>query len=261
MNSAKPADTRSAVDKAFSLLRSFSDHDTAGVGVSELARRAEMSKSTAHRLLATLVANGAVERSGEVYRLGPLCFELTSDRGTRTSDILSEILTPFLAVLFERTRQTVHLAALQGNEVVYINKLFSARRIASPSRIGGRAPAYCTGVGKAMLAWDPVRAESAISSGLHRWTPYTITDPEEIREELATIRKDGIAHDRQEIALGLSCIAAPIFGRNNEPIAAMSVSGASSQFKPEEHILALKRICAAAGRAALEHQRNLERTA
>ncbi|WJZ03618.1 IclR family transcriptional regulator [Corynebacterium freiburgense] len=254
-------DTRSSVDKAFSLLRSFSDHDAAGVGVSELARRACLSKSTAHRLLATLVANGAVERSGDFYRLGPLCFELTSDQGTRAHDMISEILTPFLAVLFERTRQTVHLATLQGNEVVYINKLFSARRIASPSRIGGRAPAYCTGVGKAMLAWDYVRAESTIASGLHRWTPYTITDPEEFREELATIRNEGIAYDRQEIALGLSCIAAPIFGRNNEPIAAMSVSGASTQFKPEEHVAALKRICAAAGRAALEHQREFEQTA
>ncbi|MDO4685526.1 MAG: IclR family transcriptional regulator [Corynebacterium sp.] len=261
MITQKTSDTRSSVDKAFSLLRSFSDHDAAGVGVSELARRADMSKSTAHRLLATLVANGAVERSGDVYRLGPLCFELTSEKGTRIHDMISEVLTPFLAVLFERTRQTVHLATLQGNEVVYINKLFSARRIASPSRIGGRAPAYCTGVGKAMLAWDEVRTESTITAGLHRWTPYTITDPDEIREELAQIRKEGIAYDRQEITLGLSCIAAPIFGRNNTPIAAMSVSGSSTQFKPQEHIIALKRICAAAGRAALEHQRNAEHTA
>ena len=255
------SDPRSAVDKAFSLLRSFSDNDSLGVGVSELARRADLPKSTAHRLLTTLVANGAVERAGEVYRLGPLCYELTSERGSRHTEFISEVLTPFLAGLFEETRQTVHLAFLQGNEVVYVNKLFSARRVTSPSRIGGRAPAYCTGVGKALMAWDEMRIEAAIKGGLHRWTPYTITDPDEFREELGQVRRDGVAFDRQEILVGLSCVAAPIYGRYNLPVAAMSVSGPTSQFDPGVHIPALKRICAAAGKAVLFHQMQQEQMA
>lgn len=247
------SDTRSAVDKAFSLLRSFSDQDSDGVRLSELARRAGLSKTTAHRLLASLVANGAVERAGDVYRLGPLVFDLTAVTVDRKSEVVGEILTPFLAALFEQTRKTVHLAYLQGNEVVYVNKLFSARRVAAPSRIGGRAPAYCTGVGKAMLAWDMARADSVIRAGFNKWTPYTITDEQHFKEELAAVRKFGIAYDHQEITLGLSCIAAPIFGRNNKPIAAMSVSGPAAEFEPREFIPVLKRITQAAGRALLPY--------
>ena len=254
MAESRPTDTRSAVYKTFSLLRSFSDKDSGGVGVSELARRAELSKSTAHRLLASLVANGAVERAGDVYRLGPLVFELTSVSVDRKQEIVGETLTPFLAALFEQTRQTVHLAYLQGTEVVYVNKLFSARKVSAPSRIGGRAPAYCTGVGKAMLAWDMARADSVIKAGLTKWTPYTITDEKQFREELATVRRQGVAYDRQEITLGLSCVAAPIFGRDSSPIAAMSVSGPASQFDPQQYIPALKRITQAAGRALLSYK-------
>ena len=249
-------DTRSAIDKAFSLLRSFSAEDASGVGVSELARRADLSKSTAHRILAALVENDAVERSGNVYRLGTLCYDLVSNPEDEYHNTFSELLTPYLAALFEQTRHTVHLAYLYGNQVAYINKLFTTRRISSPSRIGGRAPAYCTGVGKAMLAWDQPRAKSVVESGLHPWTPYTITDPNEFWEELQRIRAEGFAYDNQEITLGLSCVAAPILGQNNVPVAALSVSGAYGVFRSSDFIGPLKRVSAAASKAVLAVQRS-----
>lgn len=256
---ANNSDPRSAVDKAFSLLRCFSPNDASGVGVSELARRAELSKSTAHRLLAMLVANGAVERADDYYRLGPLCFELTQQSVSESAELISEVLTPHLAALFEQTRHTVQLGYLEGTEVVYVNKLFSAQRVSSPSRIGGRAPAVCTGIGKALLAWDETRLESALQRGLPKWTPYTITDADELRQELEQVRIEGLAYDRQEISMGLSCVAAPIFGRNNQAVAAMSISGHAAQFRPEQFAPALRRTCAAASKALLNYQRQQER--
>lgn len=132
-------DTRGSVDKAFDLLRAFESGDAAGVGVSELARRTGLSKSTAHRLLTTLVQNNAVQRADNVYRLGPLFAELTQEDMTKHGQLVSEILTPFLAALFERTRMTVHLGYLVGTDVSYANKLHSVTGVRSPSRIGGPA--------------------------------------------------------------------------------------------------------------------------
>ncbi|WKD61584.1 Acetate operon repressor [Corynebacterium ciconiae DSM 44920] len=256
MTGEQPAkNTRGAVDKAMSLLRCFSTHDAMGIGLSELARRADLSKTTTHRILGTLVDNGALERSGDVYRLGPLFFELMTERGSKHSELVSEQLTPYLAALFEHTRHTVHLAYLDSTEVVYVNKLFSARRVDAPSRIGGRAPAHCTGVGKAMLAFDEGATETVIASGLRGWTPFTITDQAQLRRELSTIRDTGIAHDRQEITLGLSCVAAPIFGIHNVPQAAMSVSGPSETFNPNRVLPPLKKICLSASRVVQQWQR------
>lgn len=251
-------DTRSSVDKAFSLLRAFQPGDAAGVGVSELARRAELSKSTAHRLLNTLVHNGAVQRADDVYRLGGLFTELDREETTRHGEAVSEILTPFLAALFERTRNTVHLGYLVGTDVTYANKLFSVRGVATPSRIGGRVPGYATGVGKAIMAWDENLIETAIHKGLSKWTPRTITDPEEFRRTLERAREDGLAYDREEISVGLSCVAAPVFGRGTVPVAAMSVSGPTDSFRPEDHIKTLKKICTAASKAYLATIRDEE---
>lgn len=249
MTTVTEVDSRSSVDKAFSILRAFTPEDAAGVGVSELARRAGLSKSTAHRLLNTLVNNGAVQRAGEVYRLGDLFGELNREESTRQRELVSEVLTPFLAALFERSRHTVHLGYLVGTDVAYANKLFSARGVPAPSRIGGRLPGYTTGVGKAIMAFDENLIESMIHKGMSRWTPNTIDDPEVFRRELAQVREEGVSYDREEISVGLSCVAAPIFGRGPVPVAAMSISFSTEEFQPAEHIPTLKRITAAASKA------------
>ncbi|WP_070465353.1 IclR family transcriptional regulator [Corynebacterium sp. HMSC29G08] len=248
-NSAN-ADQRGSIDKAFALIRAFQPEDVSGVGVSELARRASLSKSTAHRLLNKLVENEAVFKADDMYRLNPgfgcpQPVESQTEQGER----VSEILTPFLAALFEQTRRTVHLGYIEGTNVRYANKLFSVRGVTAPSRIGGLIPAYVTGVGKAIMAHDQALTERVIRKGLVPWTEHTITDPKQLAATLERVREEGVAYDRQEIAKGLCCVAAPIYGASGPPVAAMSVSFAASEFNPDTVIPILKKICAAGTRA------------
>ena len=253
--SASASQNRGSVEKAIDILVVFRNHPS-GLGVSEVARLTKLPKTTSHRLLNTLAARGALERSGDVFRLGPVIFDIVSSTsGSIRANLISEVVTPFLASLFEQTRHTVHLAYFEGNDVAYANKLFSTKRLNSPSRIGGRAPSYCTGVGKVLLAHDSARAELVLSSELTPWTPYTITDPAELRSELLNIRAEGIAFDRQEISLGLSCVAAPVFGLENQAVAALSISSPSERFQPEALFPPLIRVANAAGRAVREHQK------
>ncbi|MDO5700583.1 MAG: IclR family transcriptional regulator [Bowdeniella nasicola] len=249
-------DSRTAVDKAMALLRAFGDEGSVGVGVSELARRCDLSKSTAFRLLGILARNGAVERAGSSYRLGPMLFELAEPEPSPHIDLLNETLTPYLAKLFEVTRQTVHLAVLSGHEVFYLNKLHAQFKVSSPSRIGGRVPAYCTAVGKMMLAYDHDATEQILRGDLEHWTPHTITDPDKLRAELETIRETNIAYDRQEIMMGLNCIAAPVMSPARLPVASFSVSGRVGVMEPERYEQLLRKVCFEAGKAiAARHRR------
>ncbi|WIM71631.1 IclR family transcriptional regulator C-terminal domain-containing protein [Corynebacterium suedekumii] len=100
-----------------------------------------------------------------------------------------------------------------------------------------------------MMAWDENLTERTIEKGFSRWTRNTITDPDEFRQVLAQVREEGLAYDREEISAGLSCVAAPIFGRGPVPVAAMSVSGPTATFTAEDHIPGLRRITAAAPKA------------
>lgn len=243
MSESPTPDTRSAVDKAMALLNAFGEDAYTGVGVSELARRANLSKSTAFRHLADLQANGAVERAGNSYRLGKMIQDLGSTHDSQAQQRLRDILTPFLADLYVLTKQTVHLAVLHGTDVVYLNKLYGHLPVRSPSRIGGRAPAYCTAVGKVLLAHDEQTLELVKSRPLHQWTPATITDPEVLDVEMGRIRRTNVAYDREEILLGLSCIAAPVMGADRRPVAALSISGPSKIFHPESQIEVLLRLC------------------
>ncbi|CAN5193158.1 IclR family transcriptional regulator [soil metagenome] len=240
---------RTAVDKALSLLTAFGSDAHVGLGVSELARRAKLSKSTAFRLLAMLERNHAVERSGTSYRLGTLLHELGSQVYSPTHDALRDVLTPYLAELYEATHQTVHLAVLHGTDVIYLNKLYGHRMLRSPSRIGGRVPAYCTGVGKVLLAHNPEATDHTLAKKLNAWTPKTITDPARLQETLQRIRRDGVGFDDEESLLGLSCIAVPIMGPRGKPVAALSVSGQTGQFVPVSQSNALRRVCFAASKA------------
>ncbi|MFJ2116225.1 MULTISPECIES: IclR family transcriptional regulator [unclassified Streptomyces] len=245
--SATP-DRRTAVDKALVLLKSLAEEDR-DIGVSELARRARLTKSTAFRLLGILQRNELVERVGSNYRLGVQLFDIGNHVYGPNSALLQERLLPHLADLYVLTHETVHLALLRGTKIVYIDKIRGHRAARSPSRIGARLPAYSTGVGKALLAFDHDAAEAAIAEGLPARTEYTLTDPDRFRAELRHIREEGIAYDRQEAALGLACVAVPVMGPGGRPVAALSVAGASHRFDASRFAPALRRVAYAAARA------------
>lgn len=203
----------SPVDRAFTVLRATA----AGTGLtlSEIARETNLPKSTTLRLLTALERNNAVTRIGQRYRLGALAHELDPIPTSPRYERVRRVLTPFLAHLFEATRATVHLATMHRDEVVYLNKLHGPRPIPSPSRIGGGLPAYCTGVGKAMLAFDEDAAERVASGPMVAWTDTTLTSADALAVELAEIRRRRRALDHAELTPGLYCVAAPVFDNND----------------------------------------------
>jgi len=241
-------DTRAAVDKAVSLLAAFGHEAATGVGVSELARRAELSKSTTHRVLAMLERNGVVERTGTDYRLGARLHDFGGSVYAPGEERLRDQLIPFLTDLYVATQETVHLASLHGADVVYLAKLYGHRQMASPSRIGGRLPAHCTAVGKALLAYHPDGAQRALAGPLRRLTDRTIVEPAELAAELVAVRQDGIAFENSESQAGLSCIAVPVLGPHGGAVAAMSVSGPAGRIDTGRHSATLRRIASAAGK-------------
>lgn len=242
-------DERTAVDKAFSILKAFGSDNRGALGVSEIARRTGLSKSTSFRLLSMLEHNGVITRVGTGYRVGSLLSTIgTSDRSP-AHDSLRDALTPSLIDLYERTRQTVHLAVLQGTEIVYLNKLHGSHPAHSPSRIGGHAPAYATAIGKVLLAWSPESTDQTLGAPLEAWTENTIVDSDRLLAELEGIRRTGVGFDRGESLRGLSCIAAPIVGRSGRPVAAFSISMDSLTVAPESFAHTLRTVCYAASQA------------
>jgi IclR family KDG regulon transcriptional repressor len=242
-------DDRAAIDKAFSLLVSFGEQASVGLGVSELARRSELSKSTAFRVLKMLERNGVVERVGSNYRLGSRLYELGTRVYSTHHEHVRDVLTPFAADLYEMTHQTVHLAALHGTDVVYLGKLYGHRQVPAPSRVGARVPANCTAVGKVLLAFDPDAFDAVITQDLPALTELSITDTSILAAQLMRIRQEGIAFDEQESAPGLTCLAAPVFGAADRPMAALSVSGPYGVFDPRKHASSLRRVAHAASQA------------
>ncbi|SFI78039.1 MULTISPECIES: IclR family transcriptional regulator [Microbacterium] len=244
-------DTRTAVDKAISVVTAFGRDAHVGVGVSELARRSNLSKSTTFRLLGMLERNGVVERAGTAYRLGRVIQELGAMTSTPDHERIRDLFTPFLADLYEATHLTVQLAVLNGTNVVYLNKLEGHNRLRTPSRIGGRMPAYCTAVGKLLLAYESEALEATLAAPRPAWTPSTIVDETQLRSELWQVRQRGVSIDRGESLESLSCLAAPIMGTDGKPIAALSVSGDAATFRPEVFDNVIRRVCFAAARAAV----------
>ncbi|WP_433622239.1 IclR family transcriptional regulator [Nocardia sp. CA-120079] len=240
-------DDRPAVEKAISLLAAFGDEADAGVGVSELARRAQLSKSTAFRVLGMLERSGVVERSGSGYRLGARLHQLGRAVYSPEHERIRDLLLPYLTDVYESTRQTVHLAALHGTDVVYLAKLYGHRPVPAPSRIGGRLPAHGTAVGKVLLAYAPHAA--ALAQPLAALTAYTITDAECLATELEAVRRTGCAIDDQESRLGLTCLAVPIFDNRGRAVAGFSVSGPRGQVDIRRFERSLRQVCAAASQA------------
>jgi IclR family transcriptional regulator, acetate operon repressor len=213
----------SVLSRAFALLSSFEPGDTE-LSLAELGRRAGVPKPTVHRLVVELSRWRIVERTPRGVRLGMRLFELgqlaSHQRGLR------EAALPFLSDLYEATHETVHLAVLDGVEVVYLEKLRARGSPSLPSRLGGRMPAYCTGVGKALLAFSPPEVVHAVvANGLTRRTPRTIVMPGLFEREIETVRARGLAFEHEESTPGVVCVASPVLGSDGQAVAAISIAG------------------------------------
>jgi len=217
------------VGTAIQLLKVFSEEQV-DIGISELSRRLGVAKSTVHRLAATLAAEGLLEqdRETEKYRLGIALFRLGA-LVRRRMDISSQG-RPFIYELREKTNETVHLAILDGTEIMYVYNLESTQAIRARSDLGVRKPAYCTAEGQAILAFQPPDVlDRILARGLAPRTPQTIIDPTELKKRLAAVRQRGCAIEDEESELGMRCIAAPLHNDAGEVVAAIGLAGPVSR--------------------------------
>jgi len=179
------------------------------IGLSELARQTGMKKATVHRLATDLVEHRMLERGGYGYRLGLHLFEL--GQHVPASRRLRATALPHMSDLLTATGEMVQLGVLDGTEIVYVEKLTGRHSIPAPSAVGTRLPAYCTGLGKAMLAFsEECAVERVLAAPMPARTGTTITDPVRFRRELDRIRETGVAYDREGGTRGIVCVASAI---------------------------------------------------
>ncbi|MCJ7619726.1 MAG: IclR family transcriptional regulator [Anaerolineae bacterium] len=217
------------MERALDLLATFSTAKPEPT-LTELGSRLNLSASTTYRLLVTLENRRYVEHKSQNggYSLGVACLDLGTVFLSQL-DLRDRVL-PLLETLREECRETVHLAVLDSNkmEVIYLEKLEGLLPIGiMGSRVGGRAPAHCTGLGKCLLAYlpDPVVRELHSTNGMRACTPNTITDVEEFLLEMARIRERGYAIDNVEHEPGVKCVAAPVWNHRQTVVGAISVTG------------------------------------
>lgn len=230
MSETKGAKTRlSSVTTAVHLLKAFSEKD-AEIGISMLAKRLGVSKSTVHRLATTLVAEGLLEQNPETerYRLGVTLFTLGA-LVRRRMDISNEA-KPLLSELRRVTNENVHLAVLQGSHVTYIYDLESGHSVRLGSQLGTLKPAFCSAEGLAILAYQPDSVvESVLAGDRSPRTNNTVTDIERIRQYLTVIRQQGYAVENEESEIGTRGAAAPVRDAEGSVIAAVGLAGPSQR--------------------------------
>lgn len=219
-----------SVTNAARLLKAFLSREET-LGVSELARRLGLGKSAVHRLLATLAAEGLVARDADGgYRLGLVVFEL--GEAVRSHMDLHAAAGPVLVELREQTGESSQVGVLDGDEVVYVDRLESSHSLRLMHDAGRRVPLHCTSSGKVLLADLPrERRERIIAAGLRAHTPHTIVTPDALRAELAAVRERGWADAVNEREIGVASLAAPVRGPGGAVVAAISVGAPITRFR------------------------------
>jgi IclR family transcriptional regulator, KDG regulon repressor len=212
------------VQNAARLRNAFLSRDEL-LGPSELGRRLGLGKSTVHRLLTTLTAEGLLEQDPRTggYRLGIVMFEL--GEAVRVHMDLHAAAGPVLGMLREETRETAQVGVLDRGEVVYVDRLESSYTLRLFTETGRRVPAHCSSSGKVLLAFLPERARADLLDGRPppALTPDTITDPALLYAELDQVRARGWAEAVNEREIGVASIAAPVRDHRGDVVAAISI--------------------------------------
>jgi DNA-binding IclR family transcriptional regulator len=220
---AKADDVPSSTRRALAVLDCFSTI-TPVLTLSEIARMLRQPVSSTHRQLGELTAWGALERDERGrYQVGLHLWEIGS-LAPRSTDLRKAAL-PFLEDLYEVTHENVQVAVLDGSDVVYVERIFSHHATQIIARPGGRLPSHVTAVGRVLLAYAEQSVVNAtLSRPLERLSPHTVVDPDELRRELAKVRKSGYAITDRQVELVSTSVAAPIYGPGRAGvIAAISI--------------------------------------
>jgi len=231
--SSSPGSLQS-VSGALKILRMFSVERTS-LGITEVAHQLQVAKSTAHRLMSTLMEEGFVYQDPETrrYHLGLAVLGLG---GIITSD--SDVwiaAAPYLTDLTLKTGEASHLAVRDGFSIVYLHKVESSHPVKILTHLGRRNPLHATSSGKLLLAYsDDALVEEVIDQGLSAYTRNTLTDPDKLREELAAIRARGYSVSYEELRDQVTSISAPVFNYNRQVVAAVNIVAPSQRLRPEQ---------------------------
>ncbi len=221
-----------SVERIFDLMEILAEARSP-ISLTELAEETSLSKTTVHRLMQTLcVREYAVKLDSAGYVLGPKIIELA---GYYIENLeLHTVARPFLADLYSEYKLTVHLGKLVDNKVIYI-ELMDRKNLKNREGAGIGVPAYTSSIGKCLLAAlsGSKLDELLYENPLKKYTPNTITDPEEYKKHLKKIRSEGWAMDDEEYVIGRRCIGAPIYDFKGEAVACVSVSGDKNELSDD----------------------------
>lgn len=257
----RPAEKKSAVARsggdqvqslvrALTLLNRIAESSGDGVSLTELAQQVGLPPSTAHRLLTTLEQERYVrfDHEGRLWSVGVQAF--VAGCSFTKSRSLVRLARPHMRHLMEDSGETVNLAVMDEGQAVYLSQVECRQMMRAFARPGSRVPLHCSGVGKAILSATPDKILSKIlhQHGMPLLTVKTITSPSLLRAGLEQARAAGYAVDDEEHAVGLRCIAAPVFDETGDVIAAVSASGPTARIS-EERMLQLGALVLEAARA------------
>ena len=206
--------------KSLNILEELIEHDE--MSILELANASGMGKSTVHRILGTFKSMGYVDQNKENSKYFPTLkiFELGTKAVNRIP--LKKIVKPYLEEIFEECHETVNFGIIDKNKVIYLDKLVAAEPLRIELEVGRRVPAYCSALGKSILAFTKDFEVSQIC--FEKITENTVDSPERLLDQLKTIRKNGYAMEQGEYINGLTCIAVPIKNKSNRSVAAISIA-------------------------------------
>jgi DNA-binding IclR family transcriptional regulator len=230
------------ISRAMAILKAF-DSTRLVMGVTEISQLTNLDKSTVYRLLSALQQGGLIEQHPETakYHLG---FGLVRLAGLALQNLdLPRLVRPHLQELADLSQETVNLSVMTDNDkLINIDGISSPLMVRNVGWVGREMPLHAVSGGKVMMAYLPEgRLTEILARGLPRITKYTVIEPARLRDELAEIRERGYGMAHEELEIGLSAVAAPIWNHEQRVVAVLSVSGPSFRL-PKERLIQLGEV-------------------
>lgn len=232
-------------------------HERREMGISEIAKELGLYKSTVHRTLITLENKGFIQQNVDngKYWFGIKLYAIGMLVGDKIT--FKEIIKPYAKELYNEFKEVINVSILEKNSIDYprsiiIHKEEGLKQVLTVNPpVGSSSECHCSGVGKCLLAYSPKNTyEKYIGKPLTKFTRHTIHDWDKLLIELEKVREQGYAVDNEELEIGLTCIGAPILDKNNEAIAAISVSGPTTRMKQGDFEYRIQRVMQTANKIA-----------